>query len=106
MPDFFIRLFSTNPTFALIAVLLFWAAILWLIIQVIRYILHRIFAVPLALRKTVLQVLVPKEPAKKEEEDKSSKKDYKELIGVAESFYSSLGQVKSRWKPLAYFIGR
>ena len=65
-----------------------------------------VFAIPIALRKKVLKILVPKEPAKKEEEEKSSKKDYKELIGVVESFYSALGHVKSRWKPLAFLIGR
>ncbi|MBI4272943.1 type IV secretion system DNA-binding domain-containing protein [Candidatus Uhrbacteria bacterium] len=106
MADFFSRLFGTNPTFALIALILFWAVVMWLIAQAIRYILRRVFEVPLALQKTVLQVLVPKEPAKKEEEDKSSKKDYKELIGVAESFYAALGQITPHWKPIAYFIGR
>ncbi|MBI4268673.1 type IV secretion system DNA-binding domain-containing protein [Candidatus Uhrbacteria bacterium] len=71
-----------------------------------RFVLHRVFEIPMALNKIVLQILVPKEPAKKEEEDKSSKKDYKELIGVVESFYASLGHVKPHWKILAFFIGR
>lgn len=102
----FSQFLSQNPLITFFIWFLVSFIVLAGILYLTRYILHKVFAVPLALKKKVLQILVPKEPAKKEEEDKSSKKDYKELIGVVETFYSSLGQVKSRWKPTAFFIGR
>src|SRR3989338_5657518 len=73
---------------------------------IIRNILHRIFAVPIAMRKKVIQVLVPKEAGKKEEEQKSSKKDYKELIAVMESFYMALGHLKPKHKLRGFLFGR
>jgi len=103
---FFEELYQANAVIAIAAVFLFWGLIGWGLLSIVRYILHRIFAIPIAMRKKVLQVLVPKEPAKKEEEEKSSKKDYKELIAVAESFYAALGHISSRWRPTAFFIGR
>ena len=105
VPGFFSAL-NSSPAITFI----FWFVISFIvfagIVYGVRFVLHRFFAIPIALRKKVLKILVPKEPAKKEEEEKSSKKDYKELIGVVESFYSALGHVKSRWKPLAFLIGR
>lgn len=80
--------------------------VLWVLLIITRYVLHKFFELPLSLNKKVLHVLVPKESAKKEEEDKSSKKDYKELIAVIESFYSSLGHLKPQWRALAFLIGR
>ncbi len=71
-----------------------------------RKILHRVFAVPIAMRKKVVQVLVPKEASEKEEEKKSSKKDYKELIAVMESFYMALGHLKTKNKWRGFLFGR
>jgi len=93
----------------------FFFTLLWIVAIVVvtvialfitRKILHRIFAVPIAMKKKVLQVLVPKEASKKEEEQKSSKKDYKELIAVMESFYMALGHLKPKHKLRGFLIGR
>ncbi len=104
--DRFTESLLTNPIFLFI----FWSAVVVVCgalgIALLRYILHKFFEVPLSLNKKVLHILVPKESAKKEEEDKSSKKDYKELIAVTESFYSGLGHLKPKWRALAFFIGR
>jgi hypothetical protein len=78
----------------------------WMIVALTRMILQRIFAVPLGLQRRVLHILVPKEAAKKEEEDKSSKKDYKELIAVGEHFFSNLGFIKPKGKLRTFFLGR
>lgn len=78
----------------------------WLLLLLIRKVLRRVFAIPYALKKKTLHILVPKEGAKKEEEDKSSKKDYKELIAVAEQFYMNLGFIKPKNRFKAYFLGR
>ncbi len=81
-------------------------AAVWLLLIIVRTALHRIFAIPLALNKKIIQIRVPKEGAKKEEEEKSSQKNYKELIAVAEAFYMTLGNVKSRNKLRSFFLGR
>lgn len=73
---------------------------------IVRKILHRIFAVPIAMKKKVIQVLVPKEASEKEEEKKSSKKDYKELIAVMESFYMAMGHLKPKNKLRGFLFGR
>ncbi len=102
----FIAFLQANPAVSFLVWFIISFVVLFAILQLVRFVLHRMFAIPLALQKKVLKILVPKEPAKKEEEDKSSKKDYKELIGVIESFYTALGQIRPHWKPLAYLIGR
>ncbi len=102
----FLQEFVTNP----VVVTLFWCGISFLIIRVVlwitRKILQKVFAVPLALHKKILHILVPKEAAKKEEEAKSSKKDYKELIAVMDAFYSALGSLKPKQRLKGYFLGR
>ncbi|MBI4252755.1 type IV secretion system DNA-binding domain-containing protein [Candidatus Uhrbacteria bacterium] len=102
----FSDLLAENPFFGLFLVLIIIGALGWVGILALRYALHKWFEIPLSLNKKVLQILVPKESAKKEEEDKSSKKDYKELIAVMESFYSGLGHLKPKLRFFAFFIGR
>ncbi|MDO8571327.1 MAG: hypothetical protein Q7R79_01480, partial [bacterium] len=101
-----IRQLITDP----VVVGLFWAVVFlgiaWIVILIIRKILHRVFAIPLALKKKILHILVPKEAAKKEEEAKSSKKDYKELIAVMDAFYSALSSLKPKHRFKGYFLGR
>lgn len=93
-------LFFTFLWFAIIALVAFVG------LFITRRILHRVFAVPIAMKKKVLQVLVPKEAGKKEEEQKSSKKDYKELIAVMESFYMALGHLKPKHTLRGFLFGR
>lgn len=72
----------------------------------VRYVLHKIFAYHWAMKKKVLKILVPKEAAQKEEEAKSSRKEYKEIIASGEAFYESLSQVKPRNRFVSFFLGR
>jgi len=96
----------TNPTYALVFWLLALGIIGYGVMLVVRFVLRRASMVSHAMEKKVFQIRVPKEGAKKEEEEKSSKKDYKELIAVMEAFYSALGHVRSRNRFKAYFLGR
>src|SRR3989338_4891637 len=102
----FFTTIQANPAVNLTVWFLISFVVLSIFVFGLRYVLHKLFEIPMSLNKVVLQILVPKEPAKKEEEDKSSKKDYKELIGVVESFYASFGHIKPHWKIVAFFIGR
>ena len=97
---------SSNILFELFLWLVVIGIVVFAVLKILRFVLHKIFEIPLSLEKKVLQIRVPKESAKKEEEEKSSKKDYKELIAVAESLYSGLGHIKPKFRPLAFFIGR
>ncbi len=97
---------ATNPTYALVFWLLALGIIGYCVMLVVRFVLRRASMVSHAMEKKVFQIRVPKEGAKKEEEEKSSKKDYKELIAVMEAFYSALGHVRSRNRFKAYFLGR
>ncbi len=97
---------ATNPTYALVFWLLVLGIIAFIGMEVTRFILHRVYLVSHAMEKKVYQIRVPKEGAKKEEEEKSSKKDYKELIAVMDAFYTALGHVRSRNRFKAYFFGR
>ncbi|MDO8490139.1 MAG: type IV secretion system DNA-binding domain-containing protein [bacterium] len=102
----FFTTIQQNPSVNLAVWFVISFVVLTVVVYGLRYVLHKVFEIPTALNKVVLKILVPKEPAKKEEEDKSSKKDYKELIAVVETFYSALGQVKPHWKIISFFIGR
>src|SRR3989338_1248572 len=97
---------ATNPTYALVFWLLVLGIIAFIGMEVTRFVLHRVYLVSHAMEKKVYQIRVPKEGAKKEEEEKSSKKDYKELIAVMDAFYTALGHVRSRNRFKAYFFGR
>lgn len=99
-------LVAENPLFGFAVAFIVALLVCWIGVVLARYILHKVFELPLSLNKKILHIRVPKESAKKEEEEKSSKKDYKELIAVMESFYSGLGHIKPKWRFWAFFIGR
>ncbi len=79
---------------------------IFLVLYLVRHIVHKFFAYHWAMKRKVLKVLVPKEAAQKEEEAKSARKEFKEIIGAGEAFYESLSQVKPRNWFTAFLLGR
>lgn len=73
-------------------------------LSIARSIMTRRYIAQNALQKKVLQIKVPKEGSKEEEEEKGGKGEYKEVVAVAESLYLSLGSLKSRdkWRSMLY----
>jgi len=96
--------FFADPQVAFVLFLIFTAAVLILAGFFIRLALRRHYRKVFAFRRTIFQVLMPKEPeeqAKKEEA--IQKKDLKEVIAEVESFYSNLAGISHprRW---GYFL--
>lgn len=102
----FQRLIFESASFALAVFIVGFAVLAWIGLKIARYALHRMTMIQHSLEKRVFQIRVPKEGSKKEEEEKSSKKDYKELIAVMEAFYAGIAHVRSRNRFKAYFLGR
>ncbi len=75
-------------------------------LSVLRSVLTQRYVEHNALQKKILQIKVPKEGSREEEEEKGGKGEYKEVVAVAESLYLSLGSLRPRDKWKAYFFGR
>ncbi|MEK7102770.1 MAG: type IV secretion system DNA-binding domain-containing protein [Patescibacteria group bacterium] len=76
------------------------------VLTILRTVLKKRYIAHNALQKKVLQIKVPKEGSREEEEEKGGKGEYKEVVAVAESLYLSLGSLRPRSKFKAYFFGR